>query len=246
MSKVPSIKEHLAARFDRQRLVIWRDADGRCIDDLDAQTPPDVTALRIAGDEFAIKHRVLREEPSAKFLLYRHGVVPEGADNWLLDLELAYGTFSADRDALMRADLGITAPGAEELIAAHKTFFGNAKSVAKLKALLRDGDYLVTVQAMMCAALLGQKEHSFSELTRTLLIQHASDEASGYDALVEQDLANFYWGGAEKIYGFESDSPSMAGFVLWMFKQAKGGFAASTSNTARNLEIDLVKPQDVV
>jgi uncharacterized protein (TIGR02687 family) len=238
VSKVPSIKEHLAARFDRHRVVIWRDPDGSYADDLDAQTPSEVVPLRIASDEFAIKYRVLREEPSRKFLLYRPGVVPEGADNWLLDLELAYGTFSADRGALMRADLGITAPGAEELIATHKTFFGNAKSVAKLKALLRDGDDLVTVQAMMCAALLGQKEHSFSELTRTLLIQHASDEASGYDALVEQNLASFYWGGAEKIYGFESDSPSMAGFVLWMFKQAKGGFAASTSNAARNLEID--------
>lgn len=238
MSKVPSIKEHLAARFDRHRLVIWRDLDGSYADDLDAQTPPNVTALRIANDEFAIKYRVLREEPSAKFLLYRPGVVPEGAGNWLLDLELAYGAFSADRGALMRADLGITAPSADELIAAHKEFFGNAKSVAKLKALLRDGDDLVTVQAKMCAVVLGQKKHSFSELTRTLLIQQASDEASGYDELVEQDLANFYWGGAEKIYGYESDSPSMAGFVLWMFKQAKGGFAASTSNAARNLEID--------
>jgi uncharacterized protein (TIGR02687 family) len=237
VSKVTSIQDHLAAWFEQNRLVIWRDPDGNYADDLDAQTPSGVTALRIANDEFAIKHRVLREEPSGKFLIYRSGVVPEGAGNWLLDLELTYGAFSADRVALMRADLGITAPGTDELIAAH-TFFGNAKSIAKLKALLRDGDDLVTVQAKMCAVVLGQKEHSFSELTRTLLIQHADGEASGYDALAEQDLADFYWGGAERIYGYESDSPSMAGFVLWMFRQAKGGFAASTSNAARNLEID--------
>lgn len=238
MTRTPSIQDHLAARFDQNRLVIWRDPDGSYADDLDVQTPTDVTALRIETDEFAIKYRVLREEPSAKFLLYRSGALPEGTDNWLLDLELAYGTFSADRGALMQADLGITAPGADELIASHKMFFGNAKSVAKLKVLLRDGNDLVTVQAKMCAVVLGQKEHSFSELTRTLLIQHASDEASGYDALVEQDLANFHWGGAARIYGYASDSPSVAGFVLWMFKQAKGGFVATTSNAARNLEID--------
>ena len=61
MSKVLSIKEHLAARFDRHRLVIWRDPEGSYADDLDALTPPDVTALRVANDEFAIKYRVLRE-----------------------------------------------------------------------------------------------------------------------------------------------------------------------------------------
>ena len=87
MSKAPSINEHLAARFDRYRVVIWHDPDGSYADDLDAQTPSDATALRIANDEFAIKYRVLREEPSAKFLLYRSGAVPEGASNWLLDLE---------------------------------------------------------------------------------------------------------------------------------------------------------------
>lgn len=238
MSNGPSIKAHLDARFDQNRLVVWRDPDGSYTDVFGAQTPPDVTALRIANDEFAIKHRVLREEPSTKFLLYRPGVVPEGADNWLLDLELAYGTFSANQGALMRADLGISAPGADELIAAHKMFFGNAKSVAKLKALLHDGEDLVTVQAKMCAVVLGQKEHSFSELTRTLLVQQASDQSSGYDALVEQDLASFHWRGAAKIYGYATDSPSMAGFVLWMFKQAKSGFAPTMSNAARNLEID--------
>jgi uncharacterized protein (TIGR02687 family) len=238
VSKVPSIKEHLAAKFDRQRLVIWRDPDGSYAADPDAQTPRDVTALRIASDEFAIKYRVLREEPTTKFLLYRPGAVPEGADNWLLDLELAYGVFSADRGALMRADLGITAPGADELIAAHKTFFSNAKSAVKLKALLREGDDLVTVQAKMCAVVLGQKEHTFSELTRTLLIQLADEDTSGYDALVEQSLANFHWGGAAQIHGYKSDVPNMAGFVLWMFTQAQNGFDASASNAARNIEID--------
>ena len=113
MNKKSSIRDHLSARFDQHRLVIWRDLDGGYSEDLDAQVPSGVTVLRTANDEFAIKHRVLREEPAAKFLLYRRGVVPEGAGNWLLDLELAYGVFSADRGALMRSDLGLTVPGAD-------------------------------------------------------------------------------------------------------------------------------------
>src|SRR5699024_12315303 len=90
---------------------------------------------------------VLRERPDDNYLIYRSGQIPEGPANWLLDLELAYGIFTADRGALMRADLGLSVAGAEELIAAHDSFFVSGKLVAKFKDLLRDGDDLVTVQA---------------------------------------------------------------------------------------------------
>jgi uncharacterized protein (TIGR02687 family) len=233
-----SISDHLATRFEQHRVVVWHDSAGTYSAEVDTQVPAGVTVLRVENDEFSIKHRVMRGEPHAKFLIHRGGSQAEGAGNWLLDLELAFGVFTADRGALLRADLGLTAPGADELIAAHGTFFSNAKLTTKLKALLSPDDDLSRIQAKMCAAVVGQKEHSFSELTRTLLIQQAACDSAGYDTLVKQNVADFYWAGASKIYGYESDAPSVAGFVLWMFKQARGGFAATVSNKARNLEID--------
>jgi len=238
VSKAPSIQDHLAARFERHRLVVWHDSDGSYAAEVDAKAPSGVTVLRVENDEFGIKHRVLRDEPGTRFLLYRNGPVSKGPGNWLLDIELAYGVFTADRAALMQADLGLTAPGSDDLVAEHEKFFGDAKLVAKLKPLLHAEDDLAKVKAKMCAVVIGQKEHSFSELTRTLLAQHAVGDGSGYAALVKQSLAEFYWGGAAKIYGYDSDSPSVPGFVLWMFKQARDGFAATRSNAARNIEID--------
>lgn len=238
MTKTSSISAHLEARFEQHRLVVWHDPESSYSTDVDAHAPNGVTVLRVQNDEFGVKHRVLRDEPSTKFLIYRSGPVVEGAGNWLLDLELAYGVFTADRGALIRADLGLTAPGSDELIAGHETFFGDAKLVSKLTALLRVEDDLTTVQAKMCAVVLGQKEHSFSELTRTLLVQHAAGDSAGYEALVRQGLVDFYWSGAAKIYGYEAQTPSVAGFVLWMFKQAQVGFGATTSNAARHIEID--------
>ncbi|TSE15059.1 BREX-1 system phosphatase PglZ type A [Arthrobacter sp. KBS0703] len=233
-----SISDHLAARFEQHRLVVWHDPESSYATDVDAHAPNGVAVLRVQNDEFGVKHRVLRDEPSTKFLIYRSGPVAEGAGNWLLDLELAYGVFTADRGALLRADLSLNAPGSDELIAGHETFFGDAKQVSKLTALLRADDDLAKVQAKMCAVVLGQKEHSFSELTRTLLVQHAAGDSAGYKALVTQGLADFHWSGAAKIYGYDSQTPSVAGLVLWMFKQARAGFAATTSNAARNIEID--------
>ncbi|QIP37290.1 hypothetical protein G9444_0046 [Rhodococcus erythropolis] len=184
MSKTPTIADHLADRFDSKRIVVWHDPDGGYAAALDALALSDVTVLRIADDEFAVKHRVLREEPTAKFLIYRSGSVPEGVGNWLLDIELAYGpVFTADRDALMRVDLELTAPGSDELIARYQSFFNDAKLVARLKSLPLRGSDLTVAQAQMCAVLLNQKEHSFSELTRTLLMQHADGDTTGFDAL---------------------------------------------------------------
>ncbi|WP_258190682.1 BREX-1 system phosphatase PglZ type A [Arthrobacter sp. PAMC25284] len=233
-----SISNHLAARFEQHRLVVWHDPEGSYVTDVNAYAPNGVVVLLVQNDEFSIKHRVLRDEPSTKFLIYRSGPVAEGPGNWLLDLELAYGVFTADHRALIRADLGLTTPGSEGLIAEHGTFFADAKLVAKLRPLLSTNDDLAKVQAKMCAVVLDQKEHTFSELIRTLLIQHAAGYSAGYEALVKQGLADFHWAGAASIYGYHSETPSMAGFVLWMFKQARGGFAVTTSNAARNIEID--------
>lgn len=238
MSVASSVSDHLAARFEHHRVVLWNDPAGTYATEVDAQVPAVVTVLRVENDEFSIKHRVMRGEPQAKFLIYRGGARAEGTGNWLLDLELAFGVFTADRGALLRADLGLTAPGADELVAAHETLFSNAKLTTKLKALLSPDDDLARIQAKMCAAVIGQKEHSFSELTRTLLIQQASGGSAGFDALTKQNLADFYWAGASKIYGYDADTPTLAGFVLWMFKEARGGFATTASSKARNLEID--------
>lgn len=239
MSKMPTIADHLAARFEASRVVVWHDAEGSYADELDRQLPVGVTVLRVADNEFALKHQILREDTVSKFLVYRTGNAPEGVENWLLDIELANGpVFTADRSALMGATLGITGPGATELVAQHSRFFGEISLVARFRALLSPGDDQTVVRAKMCAALLGQKEHSFSELTRTLLIQCAGGSATGIDALGKHELADFYWSGAEHIYGYATDAPTIAGFALWMFRCAAEGFDAASSSRTRNLAID--------
>lgn len=239
MIKTPTIADHLAGRFEGSRIVVWRDSDGSYADELEDHLPVGVTVLRVADNEFALKHRVLREDKVSKFLIYRTGRVPEGVGNWLLDLELSNGPiFTADRSALMGATLGLTGAGAAELVAQHATFFGDSKLVARFRALFAPGDDLTVVRAKMCAALLGQKEHSFSELTRTLLIQYADGNSAGVEAIQKHELVDFHWAGAQHIYGYATDAPTVAGFALWMFQRAAEGFDTASSNKARNLAID--------
>ncbi|MFT8396231.1 BREX-1 system phosphatase PglZ type A [Propionibacterium sp.] len=238
MSSLTSVLPHLEELFVHQRLVFWHDLDGDYADELSGIDLPDVTAVAVSKDEYALKYRMLQEEPEAKFLVYRQGAVPAGVGNWLLDLELAYGVFTAEHTALLRHDLGLTSDGVDAVFIAHETFFRAAKRTEALKALLNADDSADLVQAKMCAVLLGQSEHSLLELTRTLLVENAHGSRQKYDSLNEYGLLNFHWGGVAKIYGYKADQSSVDDFVLWMFRQAINGFKSDQPGALRNIQLD--------
>ena len=102
MSEAAAVLPHLKRRFDQQRVVFWHDPGEEYDDAVELLTLDGVLTVRVGNDEYAVKHRLLRLESDAKFLVYRSGVVPTGIDNWLLDLELAYGVFTADQTSLIR------------------------------------------------------------------------------------------------------------------------------------------------
>src|ERR1019366_7584519 len=100
MSETSAVRPHLERRFETHRVVFWHDPEG----------------------EYAVKNRLLHLEPETKFIVYRSGAVPTGVGNWLLDLELAYGVFTADRTSLVQQELGLTADGIGEVVQAHEKF----------------------------------------------------------------------------------------------------------------------------
>ncbi|MBB1515749.1 BREX-1 system phosphatase PglZ type A [Tessaracoccus sp. MC1679] len=238
MSSLSAVLPHLEQRFESQRLVFWHDADGEYASELDALDIAGVTTLRVENNEYAVKNRVLHDEPTGNFLIYRGAPVPPGIGNWLLDLELAYGVFTADRTTLVRQGLGLTGSGIDAVIRDHEKFFRAAKRVQSLRALLTAEDDADRLRAKMCAVLLGQREHSMLELTRALLTENARDDRDKYEALAEQGLDSFHWAGVAKIYGYEASEPSVDDFVLWIFRQAINGFASDTPAALRNIQLD--------
>lgn len=232
------VQSHLRARFASQRVVFWHDPDAEYADSLDKLDLGDISVIRVQNDEFGVKHILLHQEPTAKFLVYRSGPVPSGVANWLLDLELAYGVFTADRTALIRNDLGLTAGDADEVIRSHEKFFRSGKRVQALQAMLHSDDTPDRLRAKLTAVLLGQQEHSLLELTRALLIENAAGKDAKFKAVVEQELDGFFWSGIRSIYGYTSPERSLDDFVLWMFQQAEGGFQSDRPGGLRNIQLD--------
>lgn len=235
---VAAVRPHLERRFEAQRVVFWHDPEGEYAAYLDALGLEGVQIVRVINDEYAVKDRLLHQEPKSKFLVYRSGAVPTGIGNWLLDLELAYGVFTADRTSLVQQELGLPADDIGEVVLAHESFFRAAKRIQDLKKLLDADDDARLLQAKMSAILLGQSEHSLLEITRTLLIENAGGADAKYGALAEHGLDEFYWQGVESIYGYMSPSPSIADFVLWVFRQANAGFKSERPGGLRNIQLD--------
>lgn len=238
MSSLSNVQEHLRRQFTTQRLVIWHDAEGEYSAELDSLELDGVTVLRVENNEYALKNRLLHDELKGKFLLYRGTSVLSDVGNWLLDLELAYGVFTADQAALVSQDLGLHSNDIEAVVREHGKFFRASKRLNSLKKLVSTDDDADRLRAKMAAVLLGQSEHSMLEITRALLVENAEGEHAKYDALVEYGLDTFHWTGVSKIYGYKAEHPSVDDFVLWMFQQAINGFSSDMPGALRNIQLD--------
>jgi uncharacterized protein (TIGR02687 family) len=238
MSEVASVWPHLHRRFEDYRVVFWHDPEGQYEGDLDNLELPGVQTIRVANNEYGIKYRLLHDAPTSKFLVYRSGQVAAGIGNWLLDLELAYGVFTADRASLVAQDLGLTAEGIDEVVRTHGKFFNATKRVQSLKALLSPEDDAAKLRAKITAVVLGQREHSLLEITRALLVENAMGKRTKYDAVVDYGLVDFFWRGVAAIYGYESSSPGVDDLVLWIFRKAIEGFKSDRPGGLQNIQLD--------
>ena len=99
MSDVATVRPHLLRGFVSHRVVFWHDPEGQYAADLDSLGLPGVRRP-VANDEFAIKNRLLHDAARRQVPRLPLRSVPTGIGNWLLDLELAYGVFTADRSSL--------------------------------------------------------------------------------------------------------------------------------------------------
>ncbi len=234
MGDLGVLKKGLIERFESGRkaggrhVAFWHDPVGEYEADLDRLEAEldGVEVIRIDGDEYAVKYRLLIEQPDRAFIVYRKGAIPDGTGNWLWDLELAYGVFTADRASMDAQDLGLPL-SLRPVVAQHPKFFNSADRKGKLKVLLVPSDDRTKLLAKMSAVALGIKAHSFGELTRALLIENATGLTNGHEALVAYGLADFYWAGARGIYGYDSASPSVGDFVEWVFMHSNTDFDAT-------------------
>ena len=210
------IAQALTRLFDRHRIVFWYDAKQELRDDFEALSLTGVVKLEIANNEYALKHRILREEPKQKFLLYHEGPQPTDLDNWLLDVQLAHGEFRTDQSALWLAELDL---GFEfsALAEGHPEFFQAVKRREALKKLLTADDSAQAIRLKMLA-VCASAEARLDVIAENLLQELAEGRDERIRLIGRCQLEGFLWEQITRIYGYRSSEPGIRDFVIELFK----------------------------
>ena len=134
------IHDSLQRVFEQHRLVFWYDATGEWAETFDAFADESVTKLKVEGNEFGTKVRIVRDpNPAARFLVYVPTARPADADNWLLDLLLQGYEYKADKASLALQDVGLPHEFLH-LAEEHAAFFRSEKRNQALKELIGKDD----------------------------------------------------------------------------------------------------------
>lgn len=231
------IAQALSKLFERHRIVFWYDAKQELRADFDALDLPGIEKIELANNEYAVKYRILREEPNQKFLIFRDGPQPDDLENWLLDVQLAHGEFRTDQVALWLSELELGLEFAD-LAQEHAEFFQVAKRREALKRQLKSDDTPGMIRMKMLAVCAGSEARldSVMELLLQDVHDHGRGNACKRTSLLDDPaqggahhsdkmrlithcgLDKFLWEQVKRQFGYESLEPGVRDFAVELFK----------------------------
>lgn len=206
----------LAKLFERHRIVLWYDVKRELRADFEAVDLPDVEKIELGNNQFGIKYRILRQEPKQRFLLYHEGPPPADADNWLLDVQLAFVEFRADQVALWLTELGLPFEFSD-VVAPHSEFFRSARRREALKLSLQPDDTPSRIRMKMLA-ICANAEPRLDEILEALLGELAEGKDDRMRLVQRSELTGFLWQQLERTFGYVSSAPGLRDFAIALFK----------------------------
>ena len=210
------IAQALTKLFDRHRIVFWYDTKQELRSDFEVLSLSDVEKIELVNNEYRVKHRILREQPDQKFLLYHEGSQPVDMDNWLLDVQLAQGEFRTDQVAMWLAELELNLEFTA-VVQEHAEFYRAAKRRLALKEMLHSDDTQGLVRLKMLAVCAGSEPRLDAILEN--LLEELSDDQGGKIKLIERcNLEHFLSEQLSRSYGYHSTEPSIRDFTFELFK----------------------------
>lgn len=215
MDKITQSLNHL---FQKHRIVFWYDAKKEMRQEFESLMLPGVESIELNNNEYAVKHRILRETPNQKFLLYHYGPEPRQLENWLLDVQLAQTVFNADQTSMWLAEIGL-GPESYELVQEHLEFFKSAARRDALKKKLGKDDMPNTLRVKMLSVCVGAGiEARVESILEELLDELAADDQTKMDLIERSALVDFLWGRLGLLFGYQSEMPSLKDFSLTLFQ----------------------------
>jgi len=215
MNKIESAIKKL---LEKHRIVFWYDAKHELRQEYEALSIPGVEKIELSNNEYAVKYRILREEPNKKFLLYHEGPQPDDLNNWLLDVQLAQGIFSADQISIWMNELGMR-PEFFDLVQEHSEFFKAETRRESLKIRLETEDSHNTLRTKMLAVCVnGDTDARIESILEVLLAELAEEKDDKLSLIQRCNLDGFLWGRLGAHFGYQSKTPGIQDIAIALFK----------------------------
>ncbi|MPY67687.1 BREX-1 system phosphatase PglZ type A [Deinococcus sp. SDU3-2] len=199
-----------------RRLVFWYDPEGEFREEISSLHLDGVDVLTLGETPFALKRRLIVQDPDTPFLLYAPFPEPPAAENWLLDLQCTGVLFRADRAAMVFADLGYRDRSLEAVVRAYPRFFGSKKRVADLQALMLppDVDERGLLTGMLAAAI-GEKVADGSLILRRVLLGGLDEDRNpAWSELAKLGLTDAFWTLSAQVTLFRAEAPTLRRLFL--------------------------------
>lgn len=202
--------------FEKNRIIFWYDSKHEFSEDFESLEDESFKKIKVEGNEFEVKHIVVKQEPETCFLLYFPSEKPENEDNWLLDLELAYHVFHTDQASVFLQEIGLDY-AFKELVFMHIEFFKAKDRRSKLKSIIGEGDVEEDIRNKMLAIVFNT---DYVDLKSYIQAHSAAfiENNDKYDKdLMRYNLSHYYWDSIQNRFNYLSDSPTIYDFLLEVF-----------------------------
>jgi uncharacterized protein (TIGR02687 family) len=212
----------LQKKFETHRIVFWYDETQTYREQFEQICLPDVCKLEIGSNAFALKYRLLKEEPIQKFLLYSPSAKPNDDQNWLLDILLANAEFQTEDWAIHLSNLGLGMeyrPVSEQ----HLFFFNSKDRTEKLKKLIEKETNVLTLQQVLEDMLyvITDANDGFDSVIESLLHHLACGKDTMMPLIQKCKLDAFLFENMEQRYGYtvqDTSKRSIKDFIFGAFK----------------------------
>jgi len=205
-AQVQDIQQRLAATASSSNgLLFWEDPSAEYREAIPQLHVSGLDIVDATGRELETKRRVLRNQPDARYVIYRAGEVPVPTDDLIYDLKCASTPFTVAVEGLWAQQCGID-PQYAELLARYPVFFRSMDRKEGLaKSTLSKNTPEEIVFAMCAATLLvrdGTSLDAARDMAKRLIVEWERGNEESLRLLNEMGLADTLWSTLRKLLGY--------------------------------------------
>ena len=208
--------------FHKRRIVFWHDEDGEFAKEVDELALPDVTIIKLTGNNnFSVKKLLATDELAGDYLIYDPLTYDkEQKDDWLLDIRLYSEEFRADLVSLQIEELLVEPSSAmRKAMKLYARFLNNKERKAKLKRIGRTYQTPLQLHIDIMAVLCGLNGGSAQDVMIAVLSAGLEKESNtAIDNITRFGNIEAFWQFVQKYTGYaNADDRPLADFAVHIF-----------------------------